>query len=985
MTKRQGFWCLILFLGVVLSAARPASAEQVLESWVARYDGPGHGGDRGQAIAIDGLGNVYVAGYSLGDGTGEDFATVKYDATGQEIWVARYNGSGNGSDEAVDIAVDGAQNVYVTGYSFESGSDYDCTTIKYDSNGGEVWIAHYNGAGNSADRAQALAIDASGNVYVTGHCDGGATNEDYATVKYSVDGGELWVAVYNTTQDLDDMGQAIALDSAGNVYVTGYSYRTTSNFDYATLKYDANGSQQWLSRYNGPGNGYDEPRAIALDGAGNVYVTGYSLGSGTSDDYATVKYNASGAEQWVARYNGPGNLYDQAAALGVDGEANVFVTGYSSGAAGDYDYATVKYDSAGSELWAARYNGPGYPYYDRAEALAIGPGGSVYVTGWSYGVASSYDYATLKYDSDGRQRWVVRYDGPPHGFDAAFALAAGPDGEVYVTGASPGSGTGDDYATVKYSPRPWVPSDDWGLELDASAGNYQDTTSMLGVDPLAHDGYDQGIDLPEPPNPPGPYVVLYFPHPEWGSVLGPRFNSDVRAPLVPGASKTWAFEVQTNIASSAVLLTWPRFALQTPESLRYVLVDIDGGGTEYGLDTTETFSFISGPGTTVRHFELRVSSLAETPDIELSPGYFAVTVASGFSRLRRLIISNVGTAPLTYSITDDATWLSESPTAGTVNPSRSDSIQVTFDATSLPPDTYSATITVSSNDPDEPEVLVPVTLVVLQQIDLVLIDPPTYGICGEYVSWQSLFINNGDSTVHFDYWYLIDSPGPTWLKRFGSYTVTARDSVLDTTRVLVKQNTVRGLYVLTGRVGALGPPQVVYDEETFSGVCLPQVDFAFVNPPATVPRGSVAHFPVQFVNNRSVGRTFDYWLDVYRGTVLVEQAYVGSYTIGVGQTIQDTTSLVIPPSTQVGPYRVAGRIGTIITPDTTVWDADSFNVRVVAERNAVSSGPQTERIAGSLGAVSFPTDRGQAADLEMRGGRSPALRTRLRDFPLSPA
>jgi hypothetical protein len=529
------------------------------------------------------------------------------------------------------------------------------------------------------------------------------------------------------------------------------------------------------------------------------------------------------------------------------------------------------------------------------------------------------------------------------------------------------------------------PANNWNISLHCFASVYNDSISYLGVNPGATDEYDPGIDMPEPPFPPTTYVALYFPHPEWGSPFGDNFNSDVRAPIPLGNSKTWEFQIQTTAAYTNVVVSWPYFATQASDSLVYTFIDVDGGSTEYDMRVTPFFLFASGGGTTTRHFQIRVTSTVDVPDIDVTPASFNVTVASGFSRLRRLIISNVGSAPLTYSITDDAAWLSESPTSGTVNPSRSDSIQVTFDATSLPPDTYSATITVSSNDPDEPEVLVPVTLVVLQQIDLVLIDPPAYGICGEYVRWYSLFINNGDTTVTFDYWYLIDGPGPTWRKRFGSFTVGARDSVLDTTRVLVKQNTPRGEYVLTGKVGALGPPQVVYDEEEFSAVCLPQVDFAFVNPPATIPRGSVAHFPVQFVNNRSVGRTFDYWLDVYRGTVLVEQAYVGSYTIGVGQTIQDTTSLVIPPSTQVGPYRVAGRIGTIITPDTTVWDADSFNVRVVAERNAVSSGPQTERIAGSLGAVSFPTDRGQAADLEMRGGRSPALRTRLRDFPLSPA
>jgi hypothetical protein len=99
--------------------------------------------------------------------------------------------------------------------------------------------------------------------------------------------------------------------------VTGGS--TSGAYDYATIKYDASGAEQWVARYNGPGNLDDSASAIALDDSGNVYVTGYGAGSGTSLDYATIKYDTSGAEQWVARYNGPGNFNDDARAIAVDG------------------------------------------------------------------------------------------------------------------------------------------------------------------------------------------------------------------------------------------------------------------------------------------------------------------------------------------------------------------------------------------------------------------------------------------------------------------------------------------------------------------------------------------------------------------------------------------------------------------------------------------------------------------------------------------
>src|SRR5207247_2301044 len=132
-----------------------------------------------------------------------------------------------------------------------------------------------------------------------------------------------------------------------------------TDYDYATIKYDSFGQEQWVARYNGPGNSGDSANSIAIDSAGNVYVTGKSFGSGTDSDYATVKYDSFGQEQWLARYNGPGNSGDSANSIAIDSAGNVYVTRQSSSARTDYDYATVKYDSFGQEQWLARYNGPG--------------------------------------------------------------------------------------------------------------------------------------------------------------------------------------------------------------------------------------------------------------------------------------------------------------------------------------------------------------------------------------------------------------------------------------------------------------------------------------------------------------------------------------------------------------------------------------------------------------------------------------------------
>jgi hypothetical protein len=153
---------------------------------------------------------------------------------------------------------------------------------------------------------------------------------------------------------------------------------------------------QWVALYNGPGNSGDAAVALVVDAAGNVYVTGHSIGAGGDFDYATIKYDAAGLERWVARYNGPGNAGDQASALAIDAAGDVYVTGGSIGAGSGLDYATVKYDAEGNERWVARYNGPGNTTTDFAAAVAVDEAGNVYVTGMSWS-GSDLDYATVKY------------------------------------------------------------------------------------------------------------------------------------------------------------------------------------------------------------------------------------------------------------------------------------------------------------------------------------------------------------------------------------------------------------------------------------------------------------------------------------------------------------------------------------------------------------------------------------------------------------
>ena len=430
-----------------------------LEQWVVCYNGPGNEEDGAFALILDSLGNVYVAGDSKGSGTGFDCATIKYDTSGVEQWVARYNGPGNSSSGAVDLAIDELGNVYVTGNVDCPLAGKDYATIKYNASGVEQWVTRYSGPGNSYDDAEALALDGQGNVYVTGIRIDSVTASDYTTVKYDASGVEQWVIRYNGPGDSSDRAKALAVDAQSNVYVTGSSQGLETSNDYATIKYDASGVELWVVRYNGPGNSSDRAEALAVDELGNVYVTGISIGSGTEGDFTTIKYNASGVEQWVARYNGLGNGYDRALALAIDEPGNVYVTGPSEG-----DYATIKYNASGIEQWVARYYGGG-----RADALAVDELGNVYVTGYG----SDFDYVTIKYNASGIEQWVARYNGPGNSYEETRDITVDAQGNVYVTGFS-----GGDYATIKYNT---LGIEQWVARYNGP-GNSDDNPKALALD-----------------------------------------------------------------------------------------------------------------------------------------------------------------------------------------------------------------------------------------------------------------------------------------------------------------------------------------------------------------------------------------------------------------------------------------------------------------------------------------------------------------------
>jgi uncharacterized delta-60 repeat protein len=345
-----------------------------------------------------------------------------------EEWVARYDGPANESDGAIDVAVDDDGNVYVTGSSTGIGTFADYATIKYNSAGVQQWVARYNGPGNFFDEPADLAIDDAGNVYVTGRSAGSGTNDDYATIKYNSAGVLQWVNRYNGPGNSLDAARSLAVDEDGNVYVTGQSTGDGTNTDYATIKLNSAGAILWVTRYNGPGNATDRAQSLVIDDA-YVYVTGHSAGAGTDLDYATIKHNITTGEViWVSRYNGAGNGRDDATSITVDNSGNVYVTGtIISGfdPSGDpyplefFDWATIKYNSVGAEQWVSIHDEGGD---DFAESVMLDNLGNVIVTG---SISNSpprleepdLDYGTIKYNASTGAEIWVAKYGPPPGTD----------------------------------------------------------------------------------------------------------------------------------------------------------------------------------------------------------------------------------------------------------------------------------------------------------------------------------------------------------------------------------------------------------------------------------------------------------------------------------------------------------------------------------------------------------------------------------------
>jgi hypothetical protein len=342
-----------------------------------------------------------------------------------------------------------------------------------------AWVRMYDGPAHNWDNASTVGVDESGNVYVAGWIETTTEGFDWLTVKYSPDGDTVWTRRMSWSST--DYPTDLAVDYRGNVHVTGTRWQSGTEEDFLTVMYSSSGVQRWFATYDGPTHGSDVGYALAVGESGSVYVTGVSdASSGT--DYVTVKYDSAGVEQWARRYDGPEQSSDEPAAIAVVPGGSVVVTGMSWGAGNNYDYATVKYDAAtGDTLWTRRYAGSP-DGSDAAVGVASDDSGNIYVTGSSDSVWAPH-LVTLKYDANGSLKWARRSD---DGY--ASCIAVGRSGRVYVTGCGT-SGSYDCFVTVAYdsagdtmwAQRYYVPSTP-GLHPHAMAVDSSEAVYITGGD-----------------------------------------------------------------------------------------------------------------------------------------------------------------------------------------------------------------------------------------------------------------------------------------------------------------------------------------------------------------------------------------------------------------------------------------------------------------------------------------------------------------------
>lgn len=438
---------------VTLSTTTPALAGGGDPLWVARV-GQQSFGATFYDVTVGGDGTVYTTG-SLPNPSGESLSwgTAAYAPDGTRNWLNRLESPGlpNGSGVPAAIALDEARGrLYVAG-ALLTPDGREFGVVAYDpATGQRLWVARTNTPWQYDDAA-ALAVDpASGTVFVTGDGVREDFETDYLTVAWSPGGVKLWSAVYDTPESLMDHARAIGLDAAGNVYVTGYSVRPfTDEIRSTTLSYSPAGALRWAYRTSSAVTPTRLTDLVVDEQRGQMYAAGTAVQSTSVPLTALLAIDLDGVAQW--RTVQPQASADRDPRLALDaatGTVYVAVTG--RGPAGDGDIGVRAVDSEGGLLWTRGYARPGSE--DVATALTVDTAtGDIVVTGTTDGATG---LATVLFDGLGGLRWVTEYGSARTALVHANAVTTDSLGErVYVAGGVVETSVNGSAVVVAYDAR----------------------------------------------------------------------------------------------------------------------------------------------------------------------------------------------------------------------------------------------------------------------------------------------------------------------------------------------------------------------------------------------------------------------------------------------------------------------------------------------------------------------------------------------------
>jgi len=459
MRKALALGTIVIMIAVIFTMMANVTGQELQEpDWVAWYNNPLNYYDYLYDTAVDSNGNVFAVGYSYETTTSyPDILTLKYDRSGNLLWKRSYNGPYAYYDYGSACTVDPAGNVYVGGRGYSSSSSsYDYMVLKYNSVGSLMWARTYNGPGSSSDYiyyyGQPIRYD-NGRVFVTGYSYGSGTSYDIATICYNaVNGAQNWVQRYHGGYS-SDYGRSLDVYN-GMVYVAGYCYTSSSPYyyDYVTICYNQfSGAQLWLSKFHN-GYNYDYGYDVAVGNSlGIVYTTGYGYWGPSTNSYNinTVAYNANtGGQLWARTFDGGYGSSDYGRGVESDDNGNVYVSGYAywdqPGKPYSSHYADLVilcYDGAtGTLKWVENYNGPrsGYSYeYTYCKPTICPVTGNIAMSGYGYGISdTTYDAIVFVVSPTGStvmegrvlpylvNEYQISYNGATYG----------PDGSLYICG-----------------------------------------------------------------------------------------------------------------------------------------------------------------------------------------------------------------------------------------------------------------------------------------------------------------------------------------------------------------------------------------------------------------------------------------------------------------------------------------------------------------------------------------------------------------------